>query len=68
MKERHCFFCGSSLNWLDFRRINFNLSLSYLKKVWNHPSIELYCCKCFKREAQKEKMLKNLTQDKFQKE
>jgi hypothetical protein len=50
MKKRYCFVCGKDLNWSGFKFQNTNLNEDYLKKLWNHNSIELYCCECFKDE------------------
>ena len=49
MRERYCFSCGASLDWMEYREANFHLSLSYLKRLWRDPSVQFYCCKCFKR-------------------
>lgn len=55
MKDRYCFECGKRLNWSGFKFQNANLSENYLKKLWNHDLIELYCCECFKEEMLLEK-------------
>ena len=50
MKERYCFECGKLLDWIDFEHQNRNLSQDYTKGLWNHSSLEFYCCECFKEE------------------
>lgn len=50
MKARYCFDCGKPLEWREFTFQNFNLSHAYLRKLWNHDAIQLYCCECFKDE------------------
>ena len=50
IKVRHCYICGKNLDWISFKFQNFHLSLDYLKKLWNHRSVQFYCCECFKDE------------------
>jgi hypothetical protein len=50
MKEKYCFKCGCPLKWNEFLAQNFHLSQVYLVKLWNHKSIQFYCCECFKDE------------------
>jgi DNA-directed RNA polymerase subunit N (RpoN/RPB10) len=63
MKERYCFECGKELNWSGFKFQNANLSEDYLKKLWDHNSIELYCCECFKDEMLLEKGIVSFPDD-----
>lgn len=55
MRNRYCYFCGGELNLSEFIIQNYHLSRKYLMMVWDHPSIELLCCHCFKIEALKQK-------------
>jgi len=50
MKERYCFECGKRLDKAGFKFQNSSLSEDYLEGLWNHNSIEFYCCECFKEE------------------
>jgi hypothetical protein len=50
MKKRYCFECGKLLDWTGFELQNRNLGHDYIHKLWNHDSIEFYCCECFKEE------------------
>ena len=49
MRERYCFLCGAPLDWMEYRDANFHLGLSYLKRLWKDPTIQFYCCNCFKQ-------------------
>ncbi len=50
MKSRYCYSCGRRLVRKDFLKYNSHQILAYLIKLWNHPSIEFYCCECYKGE------------------
>jgi hypothetical protein len=54
LKEKmRCFNCKSILSFQDFTKRNPNIPIERLRKLWENPKIQLYCCKCFAK-AQRE--------------
>ncbi len=49
MKKRFCFICDTELDWSSFWTCNSNLSMTFLKELWEDSNVELLCCNCFKK-------------------
>ena len=46
-KERKCFKCGQDLSWNELYSTNRNIPWTKLRKLWDSPNVEFYCCSCF---------------------
>lgn len=61
LRMRECFNpkCKRILDFFDFEVMNDEkYPLKQLKKIWNSPHIELYCCTCYKKQGLFEKQAK----------
>jgi Leucine-rich repeat (LRR) protein len=52
--SRICWDCKKTLNFIEIYEQNRDLEKERLSKLWNHPSIQFYCCACFDRIKQEE--------------
>jgi hypothetical protein len=49
-ETRFCYKCKSILYYKEYKSANPNLSEATLRRIWESPLIELYCCSCLDRE------------------
>ncbi len=47
-KSKQCWKCDRKLNFDDFCKINRSLSKESLETYWLNPSIEFFCCSCYR--------------------
>ncbi len=45
--NRKCWKCENNLIFAEFLNQNKAIDIEILERLWDHPTIELYCCKCY---------------------
>jgi hypothetical protein len=48
IQERYCWNCGVELEFQDYCKSNPQLTKARALDLWEHHSIEFYCCSCYK--------------------
>jgi len=43
---RKCYACGEYVRFLECHKVNKNISISYLLKIWFNENVKLLCCRC----------------------
>ncbi len=47
ISKKYCWACKKLLNFDEFKEVNQVFDEIKLKKLWNHPSLQFYCCGCY---------------------
>ena len=52
LEKRECFKCKEKMNFIHYYRNNISEnSIQELEKIWKSSHIQLFCCKCYKKET-----------------
>ena len=44
---KYCWACKKQLDFNEFKEINQLFDESKLSELWNHPSLQFFCCECY---------------------
>jgi len=45
--EKYCWTCKKRLYFDEFKEVNLTYSEDKLIQLWDHPSLQFFCCDCY---------------------
>ena len=47
ISEKYCWACKKRLDFDEFKDVNLSFAEDKLIELWDHPSLQFFCCGCF---------------------
>ena len=47
ISEKYCWACKKLLDFDEFKEVNQTFDETKLNRLWNHPSLQFFCCECY---------------------
>ncbi len=47
ISEKYCWRCRKRLDFDEFKEVNLSFDKDKLIKLWDHPSLQFFCCGCY---------------------
>jgi len=47
ISEKYCWGCKKRLDFEEFKEVNLSFDEDKLIELWDHPSLQFFCCGCY---------------------
>jgi len=47
ISEKYCWSCKKLLDFDEFKEVNLSFAEDKLIELWDHPSLQYFCCDCY---------------------
>ncbi|MFX1340550.1 MAG: hypothetical protein ACFFDK_18215, partial [Promethearchaeota archaeon] len=47
ISKKYCWDCKKRLNFDEFKEVNQSFAEDKLLELWDHPSLQFFCCDCY---------------------